>query len=132
VKDEDLFKELRKTVQYTITLNPSLHNRLEGHLQILKCLTPNEGKRQTWMVNAISEKILRENESQDISKAHHLSLKLNESTYKKLQVRMEEINKSNPAFSKKQWLIEAIEEKLETEKKVVQEKLSEFRAEIRK
>lgn len=61
-------------------------------------------------------------------KEKYLSVMLKESTIKKLDERLEEIGKVIPGYCKKQWVLEAIEEKLEEEKELVQTKLAQHRS----
>lgn len=123
---DDTLKKLEKPIQYTLTLTPKLQSKLEEHLEILKKLHHPEKKRQTWLVNAIHEKFSRETGSQNIHKCNHLNLRLSQTLTQKLNERLDEIAKSHPGYSKKQWILDAIEEKLEAEREIVQEKLAEL------
>jgi hypothetical protein len=121
--DEDTFTELGKSISYSINLTPMLHKKLRQHLQILKHLRHPEKEQQTWIINAIRQKISRENSSQDISREKYLGVKLDAYILEKLEARLAEIGKTHPGYSKKQWLLDAIEEKLEAEKEAVQKAL---------
>jgi len=90
----------------------------------LKLLRHPEREQQSWIINAILKKIARESSVQDTSLKKYLGLKLDENLIKKLESKLAEINKSIPGFSKKQWLLSAIEEKLEVEKELLKKAIS--------
>lgn len=126
MEDEILNKSLRE-FNYTFTIPLTLYNRLKNHLKALKHLNHPERKKKTWIFNAIQEKIARNVHSQEISKAKHLNLRLEENTQQKLNEKFSEIsNRTGSHHSKKQWILNAIEEKLESEKEFVQNKLTEY------
>lgn len=131
METENLFCEIDKTSQYTITVPSSLISKLDDHLQILKFLHHPENKRQTWIINAIRKKLSLAN-NLNIAKGKHLNLKLEELLANELEGRLAEILKLHPNYTKKQWILEAIEEKLESEKELVQNKLTEIREGIKK
>jgi hypothetical protein len=124
--DDNTFIE-DKSISYSISLTPMLHKKLQEHLQMLKHLRHPEKQQQTWMINAIRGKVSRENSSQEISREKYLGVKLDMAILEKLEARLAEICKSHPGYSKKQWLLDAIEEKLEAEKELVQKALTECR-----
>ena len=122
----DMFEGKETRVQYSIKLDPFLKDKLDDHLQTLKFLHHPEKSRQTWILNAINEKIDREEDSEVLSKEKYLSVTLSEATRAKLEERLAEISQVIPGYSKKKWLLEAIEEKLEEERELVQSKISEL------
>ncbi|MBA3816883.1 MAG: hypothetical protein H0X29_10280 [Parachlamydiaceae bacterium] len=125
MEDEKKLNDLN-TVNYTFTLPSILYKRLENHLQELNRLQNPQKKKQTWLVNAIQEKIARDEHSDMISKANHLNLRLDENTLQKLEERMSKINRQKKLkYTKKQWILDAIEEKMEVEKELIQNKLLE-------
>lgn len=126
-QSDDFFDVKDSCVQYSITLAPFLQKKLDSHLQTLKFLHHPEKVRQTWILNAINEKILREKDSKAVSKEKYLGITLKKGTLKKLESKLAEISKMLPGYSKKQWVLEAIEEKLDEEKEAVQAKLAAHR-----
>lgn len=105
---KDLIEELRKPITYNFKLSSRLENRFETHMQVLKQSNPQH-KRKNWLNEAISEKVKKY--STAISKGFFLSLKINKQLLEMVSERI-----SGTAYSKKKWIIEAIEEKLDREK----------------
>lgn len=121
-----------KPVQLTIKIKSSLHNKFLNHLQNLKSQNHPERTQKAWILDAILKKMERDAASQGIHKAKHLALKLNEKLFEQLEARIEEISKVIPHYTKKQWILDAIEEKLEAEKEIVKNTFSEHLQRLRK
>lgn len=126
--DEDIFEGKETRVQYSIRIAPFLKNKLDRHIKTLKYLNHPEKSHQTWILNAINEKIERDEGSDHLPKEKYLSVTLKDSIREKLDERLEEISQIISSYSKKKWILEAIEEQLEEEKEQVQEKLAEYRS----
>lgn len=116
--NDDTFDELKYS-QYTFSLSLKLKQRLDEHLKRLKYLQHPHSVRQFWLVNAIQEKIQKEKSSSDIAKAKHLNVKILPKILKEIS---EHIKLSYFNYSKKKWIVEAIEEKLEQEKVLLESK----------
>lgn len=116
--------EKNKSIQVRIKLKQSLYQQFLKHLQDLKEKNHPDRTQKAWIYNAILKKIERDEASLDIPKAKHLALKLDEDLSDRLEARIEEICKTIPHYTKKQWILDAIEEKLEAEKEIVQDALS--------
>lgn len=117
---------MEKPVQVGVRLKPSLYKSLLLHLKNLKEQKHPERTQNTWILNAIRKKMERDEASTGIPKAKHLALKLDVSLSDRLEARIEEISKVIPHYTKKQWILEAVEEKLENEKKIVHDALSKY------
>jgi hypothetical protein len=120
-------REKNKSVQLTVKVKTSLHDKLLNHLQKLKSQNHPDRTQNAWVLNAILSKMERDEASQVIPKARNLALKFDETLTERLEARIEEISKTIPHYTKKQWILDAIEEKLEMEKEIMQKKLAEYR-----
>ena len=108
---------LEPQINHSITVGEHLHKRFEKHLHLLKHLEDQSYTKQQWLVSAFLEKIERENET-DISplaKSRHLRFKLKKQLQEKIEEKINIIKSFRKSYSKKQWFIEAIYEKLERE-----------------
>jgi len=127
LENESNLSSLDKTILYTIRIPALLQKKIDSHLQILKVLKHPEKNQHKWLLNAIHKKLLKEVNSQEISKSTNLNVKLDDDLADQVDKRISQINRVYPSYSKKQWLLEAIEEKLESENDMVQNKLAQFR-----
>lgn len=127
IKDEKVSLEINKPIQYSISLTAKLFKRLSNHFDSLKLIGHQDRKRQSWLLKAVQEKLSREKDSEDLYKGKYISFKLQNHLYENLKNRLEEIEGKNIRYSKKKWIIDAIEEKLEAEQELIQEKLQQIK-----
>lgn len=101
----------------SIGLDEYLFNRIEKHVLICRSLENSKKKKQQWIQEAIEEKLEREDHPKNIPipRDKGVNFKLPSQTYQKLEKRLKLIKKVKGSFSRKRWIIEAIEEKLERE-----------------
>jgi hypothetical protein len=114
-------------IGYSIKIDAHLHKKLERHLKILKHLDQQSLSKQKWVMDAVQEKLSAEQNEKEIPKNFFLSLRINVSTNKKIESKVEYEKKFRDSYSKKQWLIEAINEKLEREEQKAKKLLEESR-----
>ncbi len=116
---------------YGVRIGNNLHQRITKHINMLKYLEDPCKTRQTWITQAIKEKLDSEEKlgPEGIPSDRFLNIKLSSELNHKIERRVDIIKKIRISFSKKLWLLEAIYEKLdrdETEtKKLLAKKFSE-------
>jgi hypothetical protein len=113
---------------YSIRIGERLYRRINRHIQLLKRLNHIQNK-QNWIEKAILEKLEREEEqsiAECISPEKHLSFKIHSQINVKIERSVEVIKKLRGNFSKKQWILEAIYEKLDMEEKEIEKKSKEL------
>jgi hypothetical protein len=106
-----------KIKNYSIRIGERLYKRIYKHIQLLKHLNKIQNK-QSWLEGAIQDKLEREKELDIvdcISPEKHLSFKISSQIDAKIEKKVEIIKKFRSSFSKKQWVLEAIYEKLDNE-----------------
>ena len=117
MKNDPLFEDFEYIV-YTLTLSTKLKERLDLHLERLKYIQHPERIRQSWLLHALNEKLHRE-ESVDSFKNKYLNLELKQEVVEQLNARLALAPK---ILTKKKWILDAIQEKIEAEKSLMQKK----------
>ena len=110
-------------VGYTFSISPHIYERLERHILILKKIIDRTTTKQRWITHSIKEKLVKEEASQLIPKATSLNVKLDEELEMELFKKVEFVKKFRTSYSKKQWLVDAVLEKLDRDEKGVEAKL---------
>ena len=124
----DDIKSIENSVgTYTVNISPHIHDRLERHILILKKLIDRSTTKQRWLIACIKEKLRNEADKKEVPKANTINVKIYEELDKQLIQRIEFIRKFRSSYSKKQWIVDAILEKLERDEKEVENKLSVMR-----
>ena len=97
------------------------YKRLERHILRLKRMGNNRITKHSWVEAAIREKWEREKKlhPDNVPEEKGISLKLPKYLSKGVESIVSFIKKYRRSYSKKQWIVEAIEEKLEQESKDV-------------
>lgn len=111
----------RKQKSYTFTIGSNLHEKLEKHLFSLKAINRKSSKGK-WVNDAILEKLKHENVG-DLSKQRRIQVFLEDSISNEIEKRIQVFKKVYSSYSKKQWILEAIHEKLDREAKIIKEEL---------
>lgn len=119
--DEDKVKRNSEGA-YSFTISSYIHERLQRHILILKKLVDRSTTKQRWIISAVQEKLTRDASKTLIPKADTLTVKLDEELEASLLKRIEFIKKFRFSFSKKQWLVEAILEKLDKDEAEIEKK----------
>ncbi len=113
---------------YSLRIGERFYKRLSKHIHFLKQLNSIQNK-QEWIEQAILAK-LRQEEKQDVDEGFppekYLSFKISSQINAKIEKRVEVIKKIRGSFSKKQWILEAIHERLDLEEKETKEKAQEL------
>ncbi|MGA8164358.1 MAG: hypothetical protein WB791_04945 [Waddliaceae bacterium] len=106
------------TKTYTIRVNEHFFEKIDKQISILKYLEGQSQSKQRWIQEAVKEKIENEKEKdpQSIPMEKRLHFKLAKKDSEYISQRVSFVKKFRESFSQKQWLIEAIQEKLDREK----------------
>lgn len=102
---------------YSLFIPPNLFQRIDKHISYLKHQDNHSQSKQRWIVEAIKEKLKKENKQppREILKEKKVSLRLDIHLHRKLEKHLLDFKKGDGKISKKQWLVEAVEELLEKE-----------------
>ena len=124
-KDQNDFPE-EKWDHITFTLGQSLFERIENHIQKLKMLSHSNETKQRWIIQAILEKVEHWESSErfQVTKHRSIALRIKPSLNKKIE-EIIKFSKKLPGIrgnSKKNVILEAIQEKLEKEESEIKEK----------
>ena len=127
--DNSLSDKFAKQIRnYSIRIGERFYRRLFKHIQFLKQLKSIQNQQQ-WLAEAILAQLKKE-EEQDInayiSSEKHLSFKISSDIDARIEKRVNVIKKFRISFSKKQWVLEAISERLDAEEKETREKAQEL------
>lgn len=109
---------------FSIKISEHLHKRFIKHLKTLKNLTDQPLTRQKWLSEAFLEKLSEADDIPNNLTEKLLHFKIEESIYNQIHKKVEVIKKFRN-FSKTQWMIEAIYEKLEREEAQANQSLKE-------
>ncbi len=107
---------------YSVTISRHIHARLERHVLILKKLLDKGATKQNWMISAIKEKLARDLQDDSLPKATTITLKIDKELDEELNARVEFIKKFRQSYSRKQWIVDAVIEKLDLDERKVEEK----------
>lgn len=118
---------LGNSIPYTITISPHIYGRLEKHITILKKLIDRSATKQRWTSDAIKEKLLNDSKCEQPPKASTLNVKIEKNLCKELVDRVEYIKQFRVSYSKKQWIVDAVLEKLDRDEKEVEKKLQQLK-----
>lgn len=112
---------------YTFSVGPTLHEQLDKHVYAIKNLKDPNMNKQRWTYEAIKEKLDQVEGSDEIAKEFRLSVKVDSETFDRLDRLVEKTKKTRKgSYSKKQLILEAIYDKLHSEKKIIKQKLAEL------
>jgi hypothetical protein len=105
-----------------MTISPYILKKLNRHIDIYKSLIDKSTSKKTWVNKAVKEKLENDLKDEQIPKHTSLSVKIDKGLHVALMDRVNFIRKFRESYSKKQWIVEAVLEKLEREEKEVEKK----------
>lgn len=117
--------ENQNKVRHCISISEFLHKKLEKHLLVLRKLLRPGHTQEKWIMEAVQEKLLRDNPQKKSKKNKRICLLLDKMTNKLLEDRINAIRPFHSSYSKKKLILEAIMERLESEEDFVKTKLAE-------
>lgn len=128
-KDNAISEEfLNQISHYSIRVGERFYKRLSKHIQLLKKLKSIKNK-QRWIEETLLMRLKKEEEldlEECIPSEKYLSFKINSQIDAKIEQRVEIIKRVRGSFSKKQWVVEAICDRLDIEEKITKEKAQEL------
>jgi metal-responsive CopG/Arc/MetJ family transcriptional regulator len=130
MQDNDIDSLEQPTVKsYSVTIDEQLYKRLERHIRILKYVEQKGLTRQKWIMDAIKAKLHKDEHSHhsELPQERFLVLKINKPISEQIESKVN-WQKKFRSYSKKQWLIEAICEQLESEEYKTKKFLDELNA----
>lgn len=111
----------------SLRVEENIFERVDIHVRSLKHLNKQKINKKEWIAKAISEKLANETEiGINIPRAKQLNLKIDLALSEDLDKRVQFIKKFRESFTKKQWIVEAILEKLEREEAKTKESFKEM------
>lgn len=114
------------TLQYTVSISPVLHNKLDQHIYVLKKLIKPKLTKKDWVAEAVEQKLARDDSKQDLPKVKRICIKIDHLTKGILDNLVDMVRSLRNSYSKKQWILDAIQEKLAQEEGAVKNKLKEL------
>ena len=112
-----------------LSMGEQVYKKIDNHIRILQHSEQKNLTKRKWVADAIKEKLEREVEinHNNIPKEKHLSFKIETVLHEEVEKRIELIRKFRRSFSKKQWILEALLEKIEKEEKITNQILSDLK-----
>lgn len=126
---EELENEIRtapiELINYSFRIIEDLYLRFNKHIHLLKRLENTSISKQRWITEAIKEKLEKESTSnfEDLPKDRHISFRVAKNLSNMVENSVIKTRKFRRSFSKKQWFVEAIYEKLDKEEQQSKELL---------
>lgn len=129
MNDDNEFLEPATFSRATFEISPAIHQRVEDLLYMTKNYCGEIINKQEFVLKAIKEKLKYDKEvlSDKIPKEKFLHYKIDNITLKQLDEKVNLIRKFRRTYSKKQWILEAIQEKLNREEVVIKKMMKETR-----
>ncbi|MBA3816882.1 MAG: hypothetical protein H0X29_10275 [Parachlamydiaceae bacterium] len=112
-----------KIHQYSVSISPHLHSKLEQHIFVFKKLLKPGYTKQQWLIEAIEEKLKNDDPDKEVENEKRVSFRIDALTKKILEKHVQQISYFRSSYSKRKWILDAIQEKLDLEEKAVKKKL---------
>ena len=106
-----------KEMGYAIEISESLYRKIDKLIHIFNKLDDQSYSKQSWVLEAIKEKLVTEGENNDVPKVKFLKLQMSPQINQKIEEKVSLYKQFRTSYSKKKWLLEAIYEKKLEEKK---------------
>jgi hypothetical protein len=103
---------IKQAKRYSFSVSPSLSNKLSLYLLLCRGNQIKQRKGE-WITQAISEKLKKDSLSNVPPKETTINVAIDSEALGMIEARIAYIKKFRRSFSKKQWIVEAISEKLE-------------------
>lgn len=108
-----------------VAISSSLYDKLTKHLFLLKA-TNRRFSQSDWICDAIKENLEIEKIDGDLPKQRKITISIDDSTFQKLENRVDFFKQIYSSFSKKQWVVEAICKKLDRDSNKLKEELQKL------
>ncbi len=105
-------------INYAIPIENDLHNRIEKLIKLLNHSDDKKHTKQSWILDAFVKKLQKEEEpGPEISQNKHLRFAINQHLYEKIENKIKTVKKTRKGYTKNQWFIDAVNEKLEQDER---------------
>lgn len=104
---------------FSLRVGNTLFKQLDGHIFLLRRKEEKPITKQAWIEAAVQEKLEREKNHSSITKEKRLQFKLSKDILKAILSNINFCKKLRKSYSKRQWLLEAVEERLLREEQEV-------------
>lgn len=117
MENETTAPESTKKTRYTIQIGEHLAEKIDRHLRLLKFCGKKDVRKQAWIKEAILKKLSNEEHlpPYNFPKQKNLNLDVDPELRERMERVVNSIRKVRRTYSKKQWILEALAEKLELE-----------------
>jgi hypothetical protein len=117
MENENAELDQKKQTRYTIQIGEHLAEKIDRHLRLLKFCGRKDIKKQAWIKEAILSKLGKEEHLPPYTfpKQKNLNLDIDSELRGRLERVVKSIRKVRRTYSKKQWILEALAERLEQE-----------------
>ncbi len=116
---------------YSIKVRDGIHSQIDRHISLCKVLRKGSVTKQEWILDAIREKLDKEHSPHTESEGWKtIYMKIDLELHNRLEHRIEEIKKVCVGFSRKEWIMEAVQEKMDSQKEDRAEALSILSSEV--
>lgn len=121
--------ENTKKQTFSWKISPFLHKEIEAHLLTLQKSFKQQISKQKWVVQAITEKLRRQEENQEEIKNNRerIGFLIDPLNHKRLEEFVKKISIEIGEYSKQRLLLEAVLEKLSAEEESIKQKFLEQR-----
>lgn len=114
-----------KHQQFSWKISLKFFNEIEQHLAELQNHRNQKILKKTWLLEVIKKKI--KNSKIPLNTTQRICFKIDALTNLKIAKQINEIRKIKEGYTKKQWILEAIEEQLSIEEEEIKQKFIEHR-----
>lgn len=104
--------------KYTVYVSSIFSSRIKNHVQKIRRAIDPTISDEEWVKEAISEKLKIEQKLKSVEKEKTLSIILDPELSDRLKNHLEVIKEKRNLTSKKQWILDAIDEKMDRESDV--------------
>ena len=113
---------------YNFTISNHLSQKIKKHIQLLKYVENPDQTIKDWAVKSFEEKLSKEKliPPEDLDKERFLTTSVKKTLNEKIEQRVALYKRLRKSYSKKQWVVEAMYDKLEKDESVVREKMQEL------
>lgn len=113
---------------YGFKIGEVLYNRIDKHIRILRYINKRNVGKGDWISDALKEKLEREKAPSfdNVPKERFLNFKVEKQLGDEIEKRIDFIKMFRDSYSRKQWVLEAIYEKLEKEEDSSKKMLEEI------
>lgn len=114
---------------YVIEINETLYKKIDKLIRILNAFDNRAHSKQSWILEAVNEKLNVEESSkkENIPVSKYLKLSMEVPLRKKIEDKVSLLKQFKNSYSTKKWLLEAIFEKLEREEYMAEKLIENFK-----